>query len=40
MSSIRVDELRDEIALHWNCLEAERDPCVVVSERRRCGIVS
>jgi len=33
MSSIATDELRDEIALHWNWLEGERDPCVVVSER-------
>ena len=33
MSSIGADELRDEIALHWNWLEAERDPCVVIPER-------
>ncbi len=33
MSSIASDELRDEVALHWNWLEAETDPCVVVSER-------
>ena len=33
MPSIGSDELRDEVALHWNWLETERDPCVVVSER-------
>lgn len=33
MSSIGSDALRDEAALHWNWLEEERDPCVVVSER-------
>ena len=33
MSNIGVNELRDEVALHWNWLEAERDPCIVVSER-------
>jgi hypothetical protein len=33
MSSIATDELRDEVALHWNWLEGEPDPCVVVSER-------
>ncbi len=33
MSSISSDGLRDETALHWNWLEEERDPCVVVSER-------
>lgn len=25
--------LKDEAMLRWSCLEAERDPCVVVSER-------
>ncbi|HIE91506.1 MAG TPA: hypothetical protein EYQ83_01025 [Acidobacteria bacterium] len=33
MSRIATDELRDGIALHWNWLEGEPDPCVVVSER-------
>jgi len=33
MSSIQSDGLREEVALHWNWLEEERDPCVVVSER-------
>ena len=33
MSSIGADALRDEVALHWNWLEVERDPCIVVSER-------
>ena len=33
MSSIASDELRDEVALPWNWLEEETDPCVVVSER-------
>ena len=33
MSSVALDELRDEAALHWSWLEGERDPCVVVSER-------
>ncbi len=27
------DPLRDEASLHWNFLEDEGDPCVVVSER-------
>jgi hypothetical protein len=33
MSTSGTDELQDEVALHWNWLEAEADPCVVVSER-------
>jgi hypothetical protein len=33
MSSVGVDELQDEAAPHWNWLEDEPDPCVVVSER-------
>ena len=33
MSGISADELQDEIALHWNWLEEQPDPCVVVSER-------
>jgi hypothetical protein len=33
MSAVRLGELRDEAALHWNWLEDEQDPCVVVSER-------
>jgi hypothetical protein len=33
MSSNVADELQDEIALHWNWLEEQADPCVVVSER-------
>ena len=33
MTNLALDELRDEAALHWNWLEEERDPCVVVSER-------
>ena len=33
MLSIGSDGLQDEAALHWNWLEDEPDPCVVVSER-------
>ena len=34
MATIGADsELRDEITVRWNWLEAEPDPCVVVSER-------
>ena len=33
MSSSGADELQDEMALHWNWLEEEPDPSVVVSAR-------
>ena len=33
MTSRASDGMRDEVSLHWNWLEAEPDPCVVVSER-------